>query len=192
MESKWDGFDEFANDLNKIPSPELTIEEEIENEERTKTARFRCMTGMLMCMLREQRLIYLIGQVFNIDHNVGAEVFGLSKDNYRKKLSRARKDFQTFANGHCGLVNTNNPCRCSKKAKAMEAAGRMQTDKKLFDPTYASTIAKYAESVQNDMADIVDKKYMDFFQAHPTKEDFTADTVVKEILNDSELHKYFN
>ncbi len=192
MESKWDGFDEFSHDLNKIPSPELSAEEELEKQDRTKTARFRCMTGMLMCMSREQRLIYLIGHVFNVDHNVGAEVFGISKENYRKKLSRAKKDFQTFANGQCGLVNTNNPCRCSKKAKAMEAAGRMQTDKRLFDPTYSSTIAKYAESVQDEVADIVDKKYAEFFQAHSTKEDFTADTVVKEIINDPELHKHFN
>ena len=74
----------------------------------------------------------------------------------------------------------------------MENAGRMQTDKKLFDPNISATIAKYAESVQDDMADIVDKKYLEFFQAHPTKEDFIADTVVKEIINDPELHKYFN
>jgi hypothetical protein len=150
------------------------------------------MSGMLMCLTREQRLMYLLGDVFNIDHTVGAEVFNTSKENYRVKLSRTRKEFHAFMNQQCGLVNKDNPCRCSKKAKAMEAAGKMKTDEKLFDPKYTSTIASYAAKVGDDLADLVDKKYIDFFQKHPTKEDFNANTVVNEIINDSDLHKYFN
>ncbi len=191
MEDRWESFDVFSNELNAIPSPELSYEEEIEQELRTKTARTRCMSGMLMCLTREQRLIYILGDVFNIDHNIGAEVFGLTKQNYRVKLSRTRKEFHAFMNQQCGLVNTSNPCRCSKKAKAMEAAGKMQTDKKIFDPKYSSTIATYSESIADEVADLVDKKYIEFFQKHPTKEDFDTDTVINEIVNDRDLHRYF-
>jgi RNA polymerase sigma factor (sigma-70 family) len=192
MEDRWKDFDDFANELNAIPSPELTLEEEEEQILRTKTARTRCMSGMLMCLTREQRLIYLIGDVFKVDHNIGAEIFGLSKDNFRKKLSRTRKEFHAFMNKQCGLVKLENPCRCSKKAKAMEAAGKMQTNARLFDPQYSATIAKYASEVADEVADIVDKKYIDFFQKHPTKEDFDADTIVAELLNDPDLHRHFN
>ncbi|WP_339794065.1 sigma-70 family RNA polymerase sigma factor [uncultured Imperialibacter sp.] len=191
MEDRWESFDAFAGELNSIPSPELLPEEEIEQELRTRTARTRCMSGMLMCLTREQRLIYLLGDVFNIDHNIGAEIFEISKENYRVKLSRTRKEFHSFMNQQCGLVNKDNPCRCSKKAKAMEAAGKMKTDEKLFDPKYTSTIATYAEKVADEVADVFDKKYIEFFQDHPTKEDFDADTVVNEIINDSNLHRYF-
>jgi RNA polymerase sigma factor (sigma-70 family) len=191
MESKWKSFDDFSEKLNAIPSPDLTAEEEIEQKDRTKTARVRCMSGMLMCLTREQRLIYILGDVFQIDHNVGAEIFEISKENYRKKLSRTRKEFHAFMNKQCGLVNLDNPCRCSKKAKAMEAAGRMQTDKKLFDPKYSATIAKYANSVSDEVADLVDKKYIDFFQQHPTKEDFDTETVIDKIINDKAYHSYF-
>ena len=192
MEDRWKDFDEFANQLNEIPNPELSPEEEEEQILRTKTARTRCMSGMLMCLTREQRLIYLVGDVFNVDHNIGAEVFGLSKDNFRKKLSRTRKEFHSFMNGQCGLVKLENPCRCSKKAKAMEAAGRMQTNVRLFDPQFSSTIAKYAESVADEVADTVDRKYIEFFQNHPTKEDFDAQTIVSEIIQDPDLHKYLD
>jgi len=191
MEDRWESFEVFSNELNAIPSPELSSEEEIEQELRTKTARTRCMSGMLMCLTREQRLIYILGDGFNIDHNIGAEVFGLTKQNYRVKLSRTRKEFHAFMNQQCGLVNTSNPCRCSKKAKAMEAAGKMQTDKKIFDPKYSSTIATYSEGIADEVADLVDKKYIEFFQKHPTKEDFDAETVINEIVNDKDLHKYF-
>jgi RNA polymerase sigma factor (sigma-70 family) len=191
MEDRWESFDVFSKELNSIPSPDVSPDEEIEHELRTKTARTRCMSGMLMCLTREQRLIYVLGDVFNLDHSIGAEVFGLSKQNYRVKLSRTRKEFHAFMNQQCGLVNTDNPCRCSKKAKAMEAAGKMQTDKKMFDPKYSSTIAIYSEGIADEVADIVDKKYIDFFQRHPTKEDFDTDTVINEIVNDKDLHKYF-
>jgi RNA polymerase sigma factor (sigma-70 family) len=191
MEDRWESFDVFSTELNSIPSPDVSAEEEIEQELRTKTARTRCMSGMLMCLTREQRLIYILGDVFNLDHNIGAEVFGLSKQNYRVKLSRTRKEFHAFMNQQCGLVNTDNPCRCSKKAKAMEAAGKMQTDKKIFDPKYSSTIASYSEGIADEVADIVDKKYIEFFQRHPTKKDFDTETVINEIVNDNDLHKYF-
>ena len=166
-------------------------EEEIEHELRTKTARTRCMSGMLMCLTREQRLLYILGDVFNLDHTIGAEVFGLSKQNYRVRLSRTRKEFHAFMNQQCGLVNTANPCRCSKKAKAMEAAGKMKVDEKIFDPKYSSTIASYSQGIADEVADVIDKKYIEFFQRHPTKEDFDTETVITEIVNDNDLHKYF-
>lgn len=192
MEDRWENFDDFSNQLNSIPSPELSQEEEQEQELRTRDARTRCMSGMLMCLTSEQRLIYILGDIFNISHDIGAEIFNVSKVNYRVKLSRTRKEFHAFMNQQCGLVNLDNPCRCSKKAKAMEAAGKMQVNKKIFDPQYYSTIIAYAEKVSDDVADIVDRKYIEFFQKHPTKKDFGVDTVVNEIINDKNFHKYFN
>lgn len=190
-EDRWKGFEDFSEQLNAIPSPDLSPEEEEEEKFRTLTARTRCMSGMLMCLTREQRLIYLVGDVFKIDSKTGAEVFDMSVDNFRQKLSRTRKDFHSFMNNQCGLVNEANPCRCSKKGKAMEAAGRMQTNKKLFDPNYSASIAKYVSEHSDEVADTVDKKYIAFFQKHPTKENFNADTVVNEILNDPDLHRYY-
>ena len=74
----------------------------------------------------------------------------------------------------------------------MEAAGKMQTKAKLFDPQYYSTITEFAERVGDEVADTVDRKYVEFFQKHPSKTNFDADTVIDEIVNDKDLHKYFN
>jgi len=98
MEDRWLNFDDFTNQLNAIPSPDLSADEKIEKELRTKTARHRCMSGMLMCLTREQRLLYILGDVFKINHRIGAEIFNLTKENYRVKLSRTRKDFHAFMN----------------------------------------------------------------------------------------------
>jgi hypothetical protein len=47
------------------------------------------------------------------------------------------------------------------KSKSNGAA-KMQTDK-IFDPKYSSTIAAYSQGI-SDEVDIVDKKYIEFFQ----------------------------
>jgi len=191
MEDRWLNFDDFTNQLNAIPSPDLSADEKIEKELRTKTARHRCMSGMLMCLTREQRLLYILGDVFKINHRIGAEIFNLTKENYRVKLSRTRKDFHAFMNQQCGLVKKENPCRCYKKAKAMEAAGKMKTNEMLFNEKYYTTISRYVNNVADEVSDIVDRKYIDFFQKHPAKSDFGTETVINEIINDEQLNKYF-
>jgi len=191
MEDRWLNFDDFTNQLNAIPSPDLSADEKIEKELRTKTARHRCMSGMLMCLTREQRLLYILGDVFKINHRIGAEIFNLTKENYRVKLSRTRKDFHAFMNQQCGLVKKENPCRCYKKEKAMEAAGKMKTNEMLFNEKYYTTISRYVNNVADEVSDIVDRKYIDFFQKHPAKSDFGTETVINEIINDEQLNKYF-
>jgi hypothetical protein len=67
----------------------------------------------------------------------------------------------------------------------------MKVDEKIFDPEYSSIIASYSRGIADEVADVIDKKYIEFFQRHPTKEDFDTETVITEIVNDNDLHKYF-
>ena len=48
---------------------------------------------------------------------------------FRKRLSRGRKSLQNFMHKNCGLVNTNNACRCHK-----QAGGRLKNG--LIDMTF--------------------------------------------------------
>jgi hypothetical protein len=50
-------------------------------------------------------------------------------------------------NQQCGLVSLNNPSGALRKQKQW-AAGKMQTDKKIFDPKYSSTITSYSQGGQ--------------------------------------------
>lgn len=74
----------------------------------------------------------------------------------------------------------------------MEAAGKMRTDTRLFDPKYSATIEEFAEKVADEVTDNVNRKYIEFFRKHPSKKHFDKDTVVREILEDPELHKHFD
>jgi len=123
-------FDEFAEDLAeglsespfKGPDATLMLEE----------VRIGCTLAMLQCLEREARLAYILGEILELDHQEAAEVLGSSTSAYRKRLSRARATVSAFVLGHCGLVNPNNPCRCSKRVLRAKELGRVDPERLTF------------------------------------------------------------
>ncbi len=91
-------------------------------EEELKTG---CMMGMLMCLSRRDRLVFLLGAVFNVTDIIGSEIMDVSRENFRKILSRSRQKVYSHMNGFCGVVNPENPCRCSHKTKAFYEMGML-------------------------------------------------------------------
>lgn len=80
-------------------------------------ARITCTAGMLLCLDRGQRLIYILGEIFEVSDTVAAELLETSRENFRQRLARARRDLHNFMNDKCGLVNRANSCRCAKKTR---------------------------------------------------------------------------
>ena len=87
---------------------------------------------MLLCLDREQRLIYILGEIFEVTDGVGSELLDISRDNFRQKLARARRDLHNFMNERCGLVNRANPCRCANKTRGFMQAGYVDPNSLLF------------------------------------------------------------
>ena len=63
------------------------------------------MSGMLLCLDREQRLAFIVGAIFGVSDTVAADVLEISPDNFRQRLARARRELRNFMNDKCGLVN---------------------------------------------------------------------------------------
>ncbi|MFT5823451.1 MAG: RNA polymerase sigma factor (sigma-70 family) [Crocinitomix sp.] len=185
-------FEEHDRQLNAVPDPELTPEEELELKDYTNEVKFRCTSAMLICLDREQRLIYLLGDSFGIDHNVGAEIFRISKQNFRVKLSRARKELHNYMENRCGLINKSNPCRCTKKAKSALKMGVLNADNLIFKPSYRNKIGDFVSKNQDTMREKLDQKYVEIFRSHPGKSEFDARTVVSKIINDKTIKNLFN
>lgn len=190
-EKQFSDFEFQGKRLDEIENASLTEDEEKEYEELTKEIRYRCLSGMIMCLSREQRLIFIVGETFGADHSMGAEIFGLSKGNYRLKLHRARKDLINFMQQKCGLMNPNNPCRCGKKAKTMHKNGYLTEDMQYFNVGYKTKVADYAYENSELVADIVDHKHLELLRDTPAKDNFSKETIVEEIIGDNELLNYF-
>jgi len=56
-------------------------------------------------------------EIVDVTDAVGAELLEISRENFRQRLARARRDLHRFMNDRCGLVNRSNPCRCAKKTR---------------------------------------------------------------------------
>lgn len=190
-EPQFSSFEAYGEQLEQVPNPSLTIEEEIALKELSKEMQIRCMSGMIMCLTREQRLIFILGASFGIDHNMGAEIFDISPQNFRVKLHRAKKDLFSYMNNKCGLVNKENPCRCPKKAKALKAMGALNENEMLFNIKTQSKVKDFVEDqYANAFNDFTDT-YTKLFQEHPVKQDFNKDTIIKELINNKQLMDYF-
>lgn len=185
-------FEEYGRRLEAIPNPDLNEEEKISLRELSREMQVKCMSGMLMCLTPEQRLIYLLGDTFGLNHNLGAEIFNISKQNFRVKLHRARIELYNYMNGKCGLVNKKNPCRCPKKAKALKEKGILDEREMRFNISTHRKVLDYVEKEHEYLQELVEEKYTDLFRDHPTKDNFDKDTILEEIFGDGEIMKHLN
>jgi len=184
-------FEEHDRQLNAVPDPEMTPEDELELKYYKREVKFRCTSAMLICLDRDQRLIYLLGEIFGIDHNLGAEIFNITPQNFRVKLSRARKELHNYMEYRCGLINKANPCRCIKKAKSAVKMGVLNKNNMILKPSYTKEIGDFVTDNQENMNDVLDQKYVEIFREHPSKTDFDAETVINKIINDQTIKRLF-
>lgn len=191
-EEAFPSFEAHDQQLNAVPDPELTPEEELEIRDYTREVKLRCTSAMLICLDREQRLIYLLGDSFGIDHNLGAEIFAISKQNFRVKLSRARKELHNYMEYRCGLIKKSNSCRCSKKAKSALKMGVLDENNLIFKPSYTKKIGDFVAEKQETMREVLDQKYVEIFRNHPGRSEFDAETVVSKIIKDKTIKNLFN
>jgi uncharacterized protein (TIGR02246 family) len=129
-------------------------------------AKIGCTTGLLLCLDREQRLIYILGDIFGVSDRLGAELLDLSRDNFRQKLSRARRDLQSFAQDKCGLINPANSCRCTRKTKAFIEAGYVNPQNLLFVRERVQAVRDVAPAVYYDL-ETAQREYAEMHRAHP-------------------------
>ena len=130
---------------------------------------------MLLCLDRSQRLIFILGSIFGVSDAVGAELLELSRDNFRQRLARARRDLQNFMQDKCGLVNTANPCRCAKKTRGFIAAGHIDPNNLRFARERVTHIRDVAPRVSDEIAGL-NEAYAEVYRDHPFQDspDFVA------------------
>jgi RNA polymerase sigma factor (sigma-70 family) len=185
-------FDNYGHELVQMADNDLSQNEQNELKEFIEDAKIGCMSGMLLCLDRAQRLVYILGEIFDIDHVLGSEILEISKDNFRQRLSRARRDLYHFMNNKCGLINTENPCRCARKTKAFIEAGWVDKEQLKFNTSYLKKISEISPQKSNDLNDLTEHGYAELFRSHPFQEKEHDKKVFDNILSDSRVKDIFN
>lgn len=175
-------FEDLGHMLDMSVNVDLSMEEQVNKKEEIREVRLQCLSGMLLCLTKEQRLIYIIGDIFGADHTIGSEIMEISKDNYRKKLSNARKDLHNFMLNKCGLVNKANPCRCKKKVTIALETGMIDAKNLLFNKKEFSTFKAALESDANYLVDESEGIYLELHRDHSFKTKFEKKNFLEIIL----------
>jgi RNA polymerase sigma factor (sigma-70 family) len=95
----------------------MSSEERIDTPEQNLIAeevRLACLQGMLLCLSREIRLVFILGVVFEVTSHEGAHILDITPQAFRQRLSRGRKQIENFMTKKCSLVHPENPCACAR------------------------------------------------------------------------------
>ena len=130
-------------------------------------ARLSCMMGMLLCLDRGQRLVFVLGEVFEISDSVGSEVLDISRDNYRQKLARARRELSAFMQDRCGLVSPQNPCRCARKTQAFVRNGIVDPVHLVFARAHFQRVSEVVQPGRRAFEDLVEDTNTLLYRDHP-------------------------
>jgi len=76
--------------------------------------RIKCLLGMLLCLTRQQRVVFILGSVFGLGGKTASGILGMSGTAYRQILSRSRRRLHNFLADRCSLVDPARPCRCER------------------------------------------------------------------------------
>jgi RNA polymerase sigma factor (sigma-70 family) len=137
------GFSDSINYTNNKAEQNLLIQE----------AKIGCSNAMLQCLNKENRLTYILGEILEFNSTEGAIVFDITPGNFRKRLSRSKKSLHNFLNKNCGIINSENKCRCHKKVDSSIKNGFIQPNKLLFTENIENTILiSSIENIQNEVS----------------------------------------
>lgn len=185
-------FSNYGRELDAIPSLDPPSSDAgADVELLLKEAKVGCMTGMLLCLDREQRVVFVLGEVLGIPDTLAAEVLEIGRDNFRQRLSRARRDLYQFMDEKCGLVKRENPCRCARKTKGFMQLGIVDPKRLLFATGHRKRVAEVAPSRAAEL-DALESDYARLFQDHPYHagldaaelvRSVTASTAVRQLLD---------
>jgi RNA polymerase sigma factor (sigma-70 family) len=130
------GPEQFAAFVDRNAGAAWSTEQEAAYHELCADVRLSCTYGMLLCLSREQRVAYLLGDVLGFTDIEGATVCDITPAAFRQRLARARATMRELMGHRCGLVRAENPCRCDRLIGA-------SIDHGLLDPA-APSFARHA------------------------------------------------
>ena len=126
-------FSQYAADLQRDLAVGISYTQNLaEQQLLVAEAKIGCSNAMLQCLNDQQRLVYILGEILELNSQEVGEVLDITPATFRKQLSRVRNKMHAFLRGNCGLVNPSNPCRCRKKVDSAIQHGHIQPNRLLF------------------------------------------------------------
>ncbi|MFV0393607.1 MAG: hypothetical protein ACK5LC_04310 [Coprobacillaceae bacterium] len=169
-------FDFYANDIKNgyVDNTEELLLGKSESE-LSEELKMSCTNVMLQCLTPQERCIFIFGTMFKIKSKLAGEILEITPENYRKKLSRARKKMATFLSCNCGLTNTGY-CHCEKRVGYAIQNKRLDPNHLEYNKLNTLDSDLILEYVEN--MDVFDEQ-MDVFEKLPK---YQSPVIMKEYI----------
>ncbi|UCE17271.1 MAG: RNA polymerase sigma factor [Gemmatimonadota bacterium] len=192
-ENKLVSFDQYWESIDGTPDMDMPDQNGIPVDMPLllEEINIHCMMGMLLCLNRELRLTFILGEVFGVSDKIGSEILEISRDLFRQRLSRARNKLYDFMREKCGLIQDENPCHCDRKMKALLDSGSIDPGNLMFQQNYMYRVKTISGERQHRFRNLLTSKCRRLFREHPFQNspDFIAS--LREILESSEFEHIF-
>lgn len=147
-------FDLYKHDLESDLQEPAALQDDPSYPLLINELRISCTMAMLLCLNPAHRMTYILGDIFEMEHAEASNVLSISKDNFRKQLSRARTKIVEFTSESCGLVSKCATCSCEKKITGAINRTRVTSDNLYFANKSHYTFSEISESLSKTQQDL--------------------------------------
>ncbi len=188
------GFGCFAQTLDATPNLDppdegtLPVDVLLVIEE----AKVGCLMAMLLCLDREYRVAFVLGEIFEASDVVAAEVLGISSDNFRQRLARAREKLRQFLTGRCGLLDDHGSCHCARKTKGFINQGIVDPLRLRFTQVHLDHTKEQAIVGVRDLQHHVEQAYVQLLRSQPLPEPPPFAEILRDVLAHPQVRQTLN
>lgn len=189
---KFHSFQELGTEIDELHNDEdMSADEQVRYSQQIIEVRNRCMASTLLCLDREQRIVLILGTIFNLRSTIAAPLLNISPENFRKQLSRAKEDLFQFMQNKCGLIDPAHPCRCYKKTKGFIREGKVDPTTGTFTAAARESIGSLVGIKNHELDILMEGKYLRLFVQQPYEDTDAGDRLVELLLIDKDIQQLF-
>lgn len=173
MEQAALSFEEFGEALaDGLSDAPLAANDNVAGELLLEEVKIGCTHAMLLCLDRDHRFAYILGEILDLGHVEGAEILDITPAAFRKRLSRANDRITSLMTAHCGLIEPSNPCRCKLRINCAVERGYVRPKELCF--AHSLPQAKRFPEVLHTIRQLEDsRRVAALYRSHPELESST-------------------
>ncbi len=185
IEEKCDSLDVYFSYADTIPDNSSYSHPELKT--LIEESRISCMIGMLICLSRKERIVFILGTIINATDKIGSEICEISKANFRKILSRSRKKLYNYLNEKCGFMDENNPCKCSNKMQSLVEMGYIKPGERIFTVMPGKNMKEVVEDKLEDFKNVYYDRFFHQFRSQPFYDSPDYVKLIRSVMQSAEF-----
>lgn len=177
-------FEQFSAMLEDTPDGTLPSQYYSKQEEELiyDEVRSQCLLGMLLCLSMEQRILLVLSDIFLVSQKETGQILNIQPILLRKRLERARVKLYQFMNEECGLIHSENSCKCTLKARALVDQGLISLPKVSMAGKGYASIREQIEDKRIEFTKFYDENCASLLRSYNDKHDIDFIGTLRELV----------